>query len=348
MIKSVAILTRPDNKSPKVLAQSFKSMCSQISVKADIFYEGAALLGRLFSLFDNRLFKKNFHFIFRQKLVNYISDQWLIIKLRKYDLIVISECIPNAYWRGYYDVEKLKKKIRKPIAIYEVYYLGNSITHTNLLNQGCHYGIDRYDWNFSISEIAEIRKKPSIYLKWTSIGLHIANCGLKPLVKNEIIAVIDFAQKGFEQYRDEQIEVLASFPQIKLIYLDGEYTNDEIRKIYGKASLFFVQFPEAFGVSIAECLSTGSQVIVKDINWAMSWRLQNDKSEEYLPGCFYVYENSYNLNKFLQEFLNNFDSHKSSLNVYDTFIKHYSHFYNGDLQSLKASFDDIEKQNVFN
>lgn len=347
MIKSVAILTRPDNKSPRVLAQSFKSMCEEISVKADIYYQGSGFLGRLLSVFQKRYFPKRLHFIVRQKLFNFFNDQLLIIKLKKYDLIVLSECIPNAYWKRYYDIEKLKKKIKKPIALYEVYYLGNSITHTNYLQLQNHHGVERFDWNFSVSDIAEIRSLPSPSLRWSSIGLHLANCGLKPTKKKDIIALIDFAQIGFEDYRIEQIRILESFPQIKLIYLKGEYTFDQIRDLYQQASLIFIQFPEAYGVSIAECLSAGCKVVVKEEEWAMSWRLVNESNDEYLPDCFFVYDNSQLLQAYLKDYIANFIPEKNAFDVHASFMQHYPHFYYGNKSQLLDSFKHIENYKFY-
>lgn len=347
MIQSVAILTRAHNKSPKVLAQSFKSICEEINIKADIYYEGTAFLGRLFGLFEKRLFYKRFHFVIRQKIFYFISDQILLYKLRKYDLIVLSECIPNAYWRGYYNIEKIKKILKKPVALYEVYYLGNSITHTKLLKDAGHHGLERFDWNFSVSDIAEIRNEPTSSSRWSNIGLHIAQCGIKPIMKKDIIALIDFTQEGFDVCRREQLEVLKSFPQIKLVYLNGEYSMEEIREIYKNASLFFVQFPEAFGVSIAECLSAGCQIIVKDTNWAMSWRLQNQNKEEYLPECFYVYDNVVNLQNYLQEYISNYNPEVNPFKVYDTFIKYYSNFYYGQKDHLLNSFHQIDNNKMY-
>ncbi len=325
------------------MAESLKLMCAELSVHADIFYEGNGMLSRLFGLFKKRLSYKKFHFLLRQKIYHFFSDRFLLLKLKKYDLIVVSDCIPNAYWRGYYDIEKLRKWVKKPVALYEVYYLGNSITHSHILKSQHHHGIERYDWNFSISEIAEIRNQPSEILRWGSIGLHIANCGLKAKRKDSINAIIDFPQEGFEQTRIEQIEILKLFPQINLIFLTGNYTFNEIRKIYQEASLFFVQFPEAFGVSIAECLSSGCQVVVKDPEWAMSWRLDDQEGKTFLPDCFFVYENPQNLRNYLQDFLHDYDAEKTPLKVNSSFMQHYPQFYLGDSKKLINSFNAIER-----
>jgi hypothetical protein len=339
MIKRVAILCRPDDKSPKILAKSFGKLCNEIGVESKIFFNGTGMLSRLFGLFEKTRFNNNFQFRARQKYFHLIRDFKLIRELRSYDLIILSECIPNAYWRGFYDIEKLKKLIKKPIALYEVYFLGNSVTHTQMLKQQNHFGIERFDWNFSISEITELRSFPNNLSRWSTIGLNLEDSNLKCENKDEIIALVDFEQDGFIESMKEQIEILEMFPKIKIINLKGSYSMEEIRTLYKSASLFFIQFPEAFGVSIAECLSTGCMVVIKEINWAMSWRLQNQFGIEYLPECFFAYENKNNLYEFLKNFTKNFDSTNTPKKTHDIFLKYYSNFYYGNPHQLKKSID---------
>jgi hypothetical protein len=342
MRKRIAILTRSDDKSPKVLAISFQQMCSEIGVETKIFFQGTSMLSRLFFLTEKTMFARNWHFKIRHHLYYLLSDIILLIRLLKYDIILISECIPNAHWRGYYNIERLKKLTKKPVVLYEVYCLLNSMTHTKILKEGNHYGYERYDWNYSISRIAELRGIPDVDKKWTDIGLNIQWTGLTCNTKKEIIALVDFEQVGFESSLQEQIDVLESFPMIKIIRLKGSYKATEIRELYKKASLFFIQFPEAFGVSIAECLSTGCQIIVKDMNWAMSWRLQNDIGEEYLPDCFFVYQTKHNLYQYIKKFIDNHDADKTPKNINDIFLCCYPEFYYGNSGNLLASLAHIK------
>jgi hypothetical protein len=341
LISKIAILTTNDNKSPRVLAHSFQNTCKEIGIETDVFTQGSSLLSRLFGIFENTYYSKNLSFKIRQKLVYAFRDFLFIQKLKKYDLIVLSECIPNAYLKGFYDIEKLKKKTRKPIALYEVYYLGNSITHTNFLKNNNHHNLFRYDWNFSISTIAEIRNKPSFHLKWSTIGMNLHSDQLKPFKKKELIAIVDFEQEGYSEERLLQLSVLSKFTSIRVISLEKKYTTEEIRELYKSASLFFVQFPEAFGVSIAECLAFGCMIVLKQMDWAMSWRLLDAADKEYLPDCFYVYENMDKLETFLSKFVQKFSSCDTSQEVFDIFLKEYPTFYFGDADSLKESLVHI-------
>ena len=342
MKKKIAILTRSDDRSPKVLAVSFQQMCLEIGVESKIFYQGTSVLSRLFFLTEKTMFSRNWHFKIRHHLFNLLPDIFLLIRLMRYDIILISECIPNSHWKGYYNIERLKKITKKPVVLYEVYCLLNSITHTKILKEGNHFGYDRYDWNYSISRIAELRGEPNVNNKWTDIGLNIQWTGLTCNSKKEIIALIDFEQEGFDNTLSEQVEVLSKFPMIKVIRLQGNYNASEIRELYKKASLFFIQFPEAFGVSIAECLSTGCQIMIKELHWAMSWRLQNDNGEEYLPDCFFVYQNKQILYHYLEKFIDTFDVDKTPLQINNLFLKNYPDFYFGNSKNLLESFTHIE------
>src|SRR6185312_11022975 len=244
---TVAILTRPDFRSPRVLADSLKDQLERHGAAVKIFYE-INLLNRLVSLRDSQL---SFHFWFMKKLKNYLTDKKLLKKLREFDAIVISECTPNAFLKRLYNVEKFKKIIKKPVGLYEVYYLENAPTQIDFLKKNNNGLSNRYDFHLSVAEVTEIKK--SLVSDWYPIGLKSESWGLKPLPKKEIIAIVDFVQPGYEIIREVQIKALNK-AQIKYITLDRAYSFDEVRNIYQEAAIFFIQFPEAFGVSILECL----------------------------------------------------------------------------------------------
>ncbi len=271
----------------------------------------------------------------------YFQDRKLLKKLADYDIIILSECIPNAYLRGYYDIESLRKITGRPVCLYEVYYLGNSNTHTRILKEGNHHGIERFDWNFSVSGITEKKETPSPDLKWSVIGLNLAYTGLAPQGKEEFIVLVDFEQEGFEESRKEQLEVLREL-NIKTIVLDGRYSIEEIRTLYKKAAVLLVQFPEAFGLPIAECLACGTCIMVREAFWAMSWRKQvPGTSELYLPECFIQYGSRAGLKEELLKFKNGYHRVQTPLAIYKSFIENYPEFFYGDIAAVEKAFNDI-------
>ncbi|MBS1665940.1 MAG: hypothetical protein JST58_01045 [Bacteroidetes bacterium] len=339
----IAILSRPDDRSPKILAMGLQQMLESLGYESAIFYEGSSMLGRLFPLRKKIYNQIRLHFRIRTKLRYFFRDRALIRQLAQYDIIVLSECIPNAYWRGYYAIEELRARIRKPICLYEVYYLGTSIKYSQELMAGHHHGLERYDWNFSITDTTEKQEQPSPEKKWSVIGLDLSHTGLEPQVKNEFIVLVDFLQAGFEESRKMQLEVLAELG-IKTIALEGSYRMEEIRELYKKASVLMVQFPEAFGLPMAECLSTGAYIMVPDPFWAMAWRKKDEHSSDfYLPSFFVQYQGRAGLREKLWAMSRDYDPLVSPQWVSQSFKEAYPHFYSGDLGSLNQAIEQISR-----
>jgi len=337
----IAILTRSDYRSPRVLANSLKLQLEQDGVEIEIIYE-INLLSRLVSLKESGL---NFHFWLKRKLQYFSKDVNLLRKLKKFDTIIISECTPNGFIRRLYNVEKFKRIIRKPVGLYEVYYLGNAPTKIDSLKKSNNALFERFDFHLSVSNVTEIKSLPS--QNYYSIGIFAQSWKLKPLPKKEILAVVDFIQPGYEQYRKFEIAALNK-AGIKYISLEKQYSFEEIRNIYQRSAIFFIQFPEAFGVSILECLCCGCQIFTRESSWPMSWRLNENPEthgEGSLPDCFTIYKNENELEKELAAFKENYDLTETPKKVFANFLAHYPQFYYGNekesqrlLLNLKSLF----------
>jgi hypothetical protein len=300
-------------------------------------------LNRLVSYKNNTL---SFHFWLWEKLHNYFKDRKTISLLKKADAVVICDCIPNAFWKRLYNVERLKGITKKPVLLYEVFYLGNAPTQIEALKKNNDPFLERYNAHLFISPVTEIREgnTPNSYC----IGLMANAWNLQPLQKKELIALVDFAQTGYETYRQAQIEQLNK-AGIRFISLERRYSIDEIRDIYRQVSIYFMQSYEAFGLPILECLCTGAQIFTPHSGWPMSWRLDEDPkvhSAGILPGCFTVYNGEDDLYKKLQAFKNNFSAAETPLRVFDIFKKHYPAFYEGNEQELKRCIDYIKSRAV--
>jgi hypothetical protein len=266
----------------------------------------------------------------------------VIKTLKQVDAVVISECIPNAFWESMYNIEKLKNVLKKPVFIYEVYWLGNAPTQIETLrNSGVEMN-KRYDGHLFVSPITEIRNRllPNTFC----IGLLAKTWKLRPHPKQELMALVDFAQPGYEAYREIQIRQLVK-AGIPFISLERRYTIDEIRELYRQVSIYFMQSSEAFGLPILECFCTGAQAFTPDSGWPMSWRL-NDNPEVHGPGnlpkCFTIYNGEEDLLQKLLEFKESFNPVETPLRVFDEFLKTYPPFYYGNSTDLKRLIDFIE------
>jgi hypothetical protein len=331
----IAILTRSENSSPLILAQLLKKQFENAGVQVDLLNE-INVLNRLVSFKNNTL---SFHFWMYEIITNFFSDRRILRSLKSYDAVVISECIPNGFWKRLYNVEKLKAIIKKPVLFYEVYYLGNVPSQiAQLINSGDPL-FERYDWHLSVTDVTEIKTQSG--KDYTCVGFDLSETGLQPISKEEFIALVDFKQAGYEHIHALQIATLSQL-KIKTIILDRHYTIEEIRELYKSASVFFIQFPEAYGLPIAECLACGVQIFTPDSGWPMSWRINRDPiphGKGELPKCFSIYDTENDLLDKLNEFKQGYDLVKTPQKVYEDFIKHYSTSYFGN----KAGIAEILK-----
>lgn len=338
------ILTHPDDASPKVLAFSLKHMFVTLNVAADISFEINVL--RRINTFNYKSKTLGATFLLLKRKLQFLIHDFKFIKsLNNYDAIIISECTPNSFWLDYHAIEKLKSILHpKPVLLFEVYYLGNTPFQINKLIKKGNPTMERYDWHLAVTDITEVHSKPDV--PWSCIGLDLKSMGLKPQIKEEFFAIVDFEQKGYEANRRMQIEALDKLG-IPYVEFKERMPLVKIRDYYSRASLIFVQSPEAFGVPIAECLSYGTAVFTPQAEWLMSWRLISEKQiiSNNLPNCFFIYKNFELLVDLLSEFKNSYQSKETPKLIFDSFISNYPHFYKGDTIALHHVIERIKNQN---
>ncbi|MDE3184123.1 MAG: hypothetical protein KGM16_11960 [Bacteroidota bacterium] len=334
----IAILTRPDNRSPRVLADSLKLQLEDEKVYVEVFYK-IDILTRLVAQKESKL---SFYFWLKKKINHFLKDRELVKKLKRFDAVFISECSPNGFWKRLYNVEKFRKLLRKPVLLYEVYYLGNAPTQIDILSSNGDTLVDRYDFHLSVSDVTEIKQPSSdIYFP---IGLYAKSWNLMPAVNEEIIAILDFVQPGYEEHRKLQTEALKKVG-IKYISLEGSYTIEEIRNIYRQGSIYFMQSSEAFGLPVLECLCCGCQVFTPFSWWPMSWRLDKEPTvhgDGILPECFTVYKNEAQLVDQLIQFKSNYRPGISAEKVFQSLLSNYPSFYYGNRNQLQRLLTNLE------
>lgn len=340
MIK-IAIVTYYRNSSPRVLADSLNQFLSTIGIPSRIHYK-IKTFKRLLKYKDVRN-QYNYITWILYKLIFFLHDRLFLKYLKAYDAIIISDCSPSGFLPTSYNIIELRNVVGNvPIIFYEVYYIGNAPTQLEMLKRMNYPSIERYDWHLSVTDITEIRNIPES--PWSQIGLYLKGTKLKPVIKQRFFAIVDFIREGYEEFRKEQILALKEL-RIPFIALQKKYSISEIRKIYQQATVFFIQFPEAFGLPIAECLSCGSYIVTPDSSWPMSWRL--DKNPEVhgpgiLPECFIIYNGFNDLKEKLKKMREDYDFEKTPKNVFDVFYKNYPTYYDGNQKALKDFLKRIE------
>ncbi|WP_282041204.1 hypothetical protein [Winogradskyella flava] len=339
----IAIITRPDNKSPKNLAITLAKSLDTNNIQSEIFYD-TGFLTRMVALSDNLRWNVKSHYRIRQKLKFYFKDLKTLRKLKTFQAVIICECIPNAMWRNVYPIESLRSNIKLPIGLYEVFFLESAPHFIDKLKTEYHNFTNPYDFELAISSSSYtkiINKKNQF-----KVGFNLMAQGIKPINKDEFIALIDFEWEGEKKYILEQKKVLDELG-IKYLELKGNYTIDEIREVYSKCSVFFLQHFESFGLPIAESLSYGAQIFTANSGWPMAFRL-NDDIEIYgkgsLADCFTVYKDEADLRKKLLKFKKEY-TNETPFNVFNSFIKNYPDFYEGNNKELEKMTTFIENFN---
>ncbi len=339
----IAIISRGGPCFPNIISLGLQQMLDQLKIESKIYTEGIPFIMRLLPLNKRPVrWHNNLQFRIRNKAKNYRADRRLLKELNEYDAVIISECYPNAFWKNYYAIEEPKRKIRGKVISYTEGPLDSAPANKlRLLNKDDH-NETIYDFNLFVSDIIEVKKEIDVTHQST-IGINISYTGLKPNVKKEFIALIDFAQPGYEKYREQQIKILNQL-RIKTIVLEGQYPISDIRQLYQKASIFFLSFPETFGLPIAECFASGTYVFTPKAEWPMAWRI-NENSEEngknILPDCFKIYNNDEDLLNQVIYIRDNYDFEKTPVKVYESFIKNYKNFYCGDINALESLIEKI-------
>ena len=337
----ISILTRNENSSPRILAESLLNQLTVTGIRTELIF-GLDFLNRLVAYPDSGLSR---HFWLKRKLSCLRKDRKLLKQLKKADAIVVSECIPNAFWKGLYNIERLRQITGKPVFIYEVYALANAPTQIKQLEAKSDPLFSRYDGHLFVSPVTE-RRLQGLLPDTFCIGLFAKKWGLEPRPKKELLAIVDFVQPGYESYREVQVRALKK-AGISYISLETRYTIAEIREIYSSASIFFLQFPEAFGVPVLECLCAGAQIFTPDSSWPMSWRLDEKPAvhgKGRLPGCFTVYENEDDLLQKLLLFKTAFDPNTTPVGITKEFMEYYSSFYNGDQKELDRFLSFVDEK----
>jgi hypothetical protein len=311
-------------------------MLNELGVENKIFYEGVPMLMRLLPMRKKtKRWHNNFLFRLRNKLTHYRSDKQLLKTLGQYDAIIISECYPNAFWRNYFALDELKRAYRGRLISYTESPLDAAPLNKFRHLDGDDYDESIYDFNLFVTDIMEVKKKMDP--NQAVVGVNISNnTVLAPARKKDFLAVLDFAQPGFEKYRQVQLKTLEKLG-IKTIQLEGRYPIEEIRRIYSEASAFFLSFPETFGLPIAECLACGAYIFSPESSWPMSWRLDDQPvsmGPGILPDCFQIYRDQDELQVKLTRLIKEYDPELSPLNVFKTFTINYSHFYSGNQKGL--------------
>lgn len=308
----VAILTRPHYRSQRFLAEGLARMFHRLGIEADVFLQGISWLeaaGNKGGGFAN--------YFRAARLARQIT------KLDDYDLFILSDTM-----RAFQDDVNLQplKKTGKPIIHYEVFFAGGSKHWMERLPADA---LDKFDAYLVASSIHGF--KPIGSYKVFPIGLDVLPRHPFLTRKSEFTALLDFPREGYGEQRGIQENALRRLG-IRTIRLEGEYTYQEIEKIYQQTSIAFVSFPEAFGLPIAQLQYYGAYIASPDRMWVMRHALLPQGAayfDDHAPNFtdnFLFYRNEEDLTKYLTELMKKYDP---SI-VRSRFVKYQPQYAQGD------------------
>lgn len=288
----VAIITRSAYRSPRFLSEGLSHMLNQIGIDHDIYFNGIEQL----ELVNTR--GAGLTIAARSVLAKLQLKSW-----SKYDLFIVSDTV------GILAQEQVINRLRqfkKPVLLYEVFYPGGAKYWLNRLPANCLDLFDGYLTVSPINDIAPTDTKP-VY----PIGINLAHRRLDIKPDGVFTALMDFPRTGYEAERALQLAVLKEL-KIKTIILDGEYSFDEISHIYDQANIYFVAFPEAFGVPIAQLQNNGCYIASPETDWV--------KRHAKNQTCSFT--DNYDKNQFSSNFLF-YDSYQELLESVDVLKQTY-------------------------
>jgi hypothetical protein len=201
------------------------------------------------------------------------------------------------------------------------------------------FGLERYDWYMATS-IASEHPLPRIDNPCSVVGVNLDDGSLYPAKKDRFIALVDFERTGYMHERRIQLQALEE-TDTEYIVLNGSYSVSDIRAIYRQCSMYFLAFPESFGLPICELQACGSYVFTPHSNWCSGHWIKDDPHAAgpgRLSPNFIVYNND--LDTLKAEIQRVKASHQPE-QVFKTFTTHHPQFWQGNIEALRDFVDKI-------
>jgi hypothetical protein len=263
------------------------------------------------------------------------SPKRIEAELRASDLVVFVAHLPGAFRRDMHrELEACREWLDRPIVLYDLVHPTARKAWISQLLDGTSFGLERYDWYLGASAEGDARLIDTLK-PWSRVGMDLRDPGLTPARNERFSAVLDFPREGFEHERALQIEALEELG-IPSIALDRPMSTDRIRCIYRKAGVFFLSFPESFGLPIVEVQLCGGYICMPSASWAPAHRVDGrvpGSGPDRLPGNFIVYQHDKAL---LKRELSRIRASHNPDGVVREFERAQPHLYRGDTEALRA------------
>lgn len=341
-----AILANDQPGFIKPMAAGLQKMLRSLGHDVDVFPDGLAMLNYgAFKAAQERLKNRAKSLINLVKPERFLLKQhvsWFDLKrfeakLAQYDVIIVVCHIPDAFLANkLLGIERIRQKVQRPVVLYQNYYLATRGDWSQKIitlggnNKG--YGLERYDWYLAASVVSESPLSKQAH-PYSLIGQDLRDASLVAEAKPSFKVLLDFDRKGFEQFRQLQIQALEQ-TNIEYTQLKGRYSQADIRQLYRQHSALFLSCRESFGLPIVENQLCGSYIFTPFKNWAPSHYINKSlhaSGEGDLGDNFMVYDND--VEKLKQQLLSCQKNHPGE-QIEQSFKRQYRALYQGDLRQL--------------
>jgi hypothetical protein len=349
----IAILANNRTGFIKPMAEGLKQMLDSLGVTTDIFPDGLLLLDyshekkiktglkNTIKYCTNLLTPKYFNC---DKNISWSEVKRFETQIKTYDLIIVVCNIPDAFLVNKLSrIEKIRTQTDIPITLYQSYYLATrgpwsrNILDAILYRGG--FGLERYDWYLSASVVSEYPLSHEVH-PYSVIGHDLRGARLPIDLNKPFKVLLDFKRKGFENFRQLQIQALEE-TETEYTQLSGHYSRNNIQKLYQQHSALFLSFRESFGLPIVENQLYGNYIFAPHKNWVSSHYINksvHEIGEGELGDNFIIYNNDLiELKRLIRQCRKNYQPKKNIEN----FKSLYPALYHGDLTELKVFLDKV-------
>ena len=245
----IAILTRPQCRSQRFLAEGLSRMLRRLGMRGDVFLHGMRLLEGATGSKPGPT-----------TAVRALIDRATLARLAAYDIFILSDTMQA--FREAVDLEPLRR-LSRPLLHYEVFFPGGSPYWMERLPSGA---LERFDAYLVVSGVhgAPPVNAENVF----PIGLDLLPRQPFSSRRTQFTALLDFARPDHEEYRSVQQRVLRRLG-IDTITLEGEYSYEDIEKAYQQSCVAFVACHEAFGLPIVQLQHYGSYIASPERAWVM-------------------------------------------------------------------------------
>ena len=167
----IFIVSRPGDCFPNIISKGLLEMIRNQGFEAEVIH-AIPFLMRSLPLNEKPIrWEVNIGFRIREKIKYFLTDYRLKKKLAKADLIIVSECFANLFWKNYLYVEILRKVSKAKIVSYSDGPLNSAPDHKLRWLNSDDFDETRFDFNLFVTD--KIEQKFELTAKQFKIGVKL-------------------------------------------------------------------------------------------------------------------------------------------------------------------------------